>query len=91
MSVRRPTYATAKLLDQCGLTLNDIDVFEFHEAFAGQILANLNALNSDYFAQKYLNRSSKVGEIPMDKFNLWGGQFPLLTNRHFSSSPSQDH
>ena len=30
----RPAYATSKLLDQCGLTLNDIDVFEFHEAFA---------------------------------------------------------
>ncbi|CAF5031205.1 unnamed protein product, partial [Rotaria magnacalcarata] len=53
------TYATAKLLDQCGLTLNDIDVFEFHEAFAGQILANLKALDSDYFAKTYLNRSSK--------------------------------
>jgi len=30
----RPTYATAQLLEQSGLTLNDIDVFEFHEAFA---------------------------------------------------------
>jgi acetyl-CoA acyltransferase len=72
-----PTYATAKLLDQCGLTLNDIDVFEFHEAFAGQILANLNALNSDYFAKNYLNRSSKVGEIPLDKFNKWGGSLSI--------------
>ncbi|CAF1055751.1 unnamed protein product [Adineta ricciae] len=72
-----PTYATAKLLEQAGLTLNDIDVFEFHEAFAGQILANLKALNSDYFAQKYLNRSSKVGEIPLDKFNVWGGSLSL--------------
>lgn len=72
-----PTYATAKLLDQCGLTLNDIDVFEFHEAFAGQILANLNALNSDYFAKTHLNRSSKVGEIPLDKFNMWGGSLSI--------------
>ncbi|CAF0746832.1 unnamed protein product [Didymodactylos carnosus] len=72
-----PAYATAKLLDQTGLTLDDIDVFEFHEAFAGQILANLNALNSDYFAKKYLNRSGKVGAIPMDKFNLWGGSLSI--------------
>lgn len=72
-----PAYATAKLLDQCGLTLNDVDVFEFHEAFAGQILANLNALNSDFFAKKYLNRSSKVGEVPMEKFNLWGGSLSI--------------
>ncbi|CAF2074986.1 unnamed protein product [Rotaria magnacalcarata] len=72
-----PTYATAKLLDQCGLTLNDIDVFEFHEAFAGQILANLKALDSDYFAKTYLNRSSKVGEIPLEKFNTWGGSLSI--------------
>ena len=29
-----PTYSTAKLMDKTGLTLKDIDVFEFHEAFA---------------------------------------------------------
>ena len=30
---------------------NDVDVFEYHEAFAGQILANLKAMDSDWFAQ----------------------------------------
>jgi acetyl-CoA acetyltransferase len=30
----RPAYATPKVLEKAGLTLNDIDVFEFHEAFA---------------------------------------------------------
>lgn len=30
----RPTYATPKALERAGLTMNDIDVFEFHEAFA---------------------------------------------------------
>jgi acetyl-CoA acyltransferase len=29
-----PAYATPKLLDKIGMTLNDIDVFEYHEAFA---------------------------------------------------------
>jgi acetyl-CoA acyltransferase len=32
-----PAYAIAKLLKQTGLTLADIDVFELHEAFAGQV------------------------------------------------------
>ena len=32
--------------------MNDIDVFEFHEAFAGQVLANLNALDSDSFCDQ---------------------------------------
>jgi len=72
-----PAYATPKILDSAGLTLKDIDVFEFHEAFAGQILANLKALDSDTFAKNYMGRSSKVGAIPMDKFNLWGGSLSL--------------
>lgn len=73
-----PAYATPKLLDRNKLALKDVDVFEFHEAFAGQILANLTALNSDYFAANMLQRSAgKVGEIPMDKFNTWGGSLSL--------------
>jgi acetyl-CoA acyltransferase len=64
-------YATPKLLDKHGLTIKgiitfniiiilmdnlDVDVFEFHEAFAGQILANLKALDSNWFATNYLKR-----------------------------------
>ena len=30
----RPAYATPKVLERAGLTKDDIDVFEFHEAFA---------------------------------------------------------
>ncbi|MGM0587288.1 MAG: acetyl-CoA C-acyltransferase [Bacteroidota bacterium] len=72
-----PAYATPKVLDRMGLTLDDIGVFEFHEAFAGQILSVLKALASDDFAQQYLNRDEAVGEIPMNKFNLWGGSLSL--------------
>jgi len=72
-----PAYATPKVLDSMGLQLSDIDVFEFHEAFAGQILTVLKALNSDSFAKEKLDRDKKVGEIPMDKFNCWGGSLSL--------------
>jgi acetyl-CoA acyltransferase len=72
-----PTYAVSKLLKQTGLSFSDIDVFEFHEAFAGQILANLKCLASDEFAREKLNRDKSVGEIPMSKFNLWGGSLSL--------------
>jgi len=72
-----PAYATPKVLDMAGLSLQDIDVFEFHEAFAGQILANLKALDSDWFAKKHMGRQNKVGEIPMDKFNTWGGSLSI--------------
>jgi len=72
-----PAYAMPIVLEKSGLTLQDIDVFEFHEAFAGQILANLAALESDYFAQNHMNRACKVGAPPMDKFNLWGGSLSI--------------
>merc|ERR1719263_720005 len=67
-----PTYATAKVLKMAGLTLKDIDVIEFHEAFAGQILSNLAALDSDAFFAKNLPGQSKVGAVPMEKFNTMG-------------------
>ncbi|XP_039874019.1 trifunctional enzyme subunit beta, mitochondrial [Simochromis diagramma] len=72
-----PTYATPKVLERAGLSMSDIDVFEFHEAFAGQIMANLKAMDSDWFAQTYMGRKSKVGTPAMEKFNLWGGSLSL--------------
>ncbi|NWX22678.1 ECHB enzyme, partial [Aegotheles bennettii] len=72
-----PTYATPKVLEKAGLTMADIDVFEFHEAFAGQILANLKAMDSDWFAQNYMSRKAKVGAPPLEKFNNWGGSLSL--------------
>lgn len=72
-----PTYASSKLLKQTGLSLEDMDVIEFHEAFAGQILANLKCLASDEFAKENLGREEAVGEVPMDKFNLWGGSLSI--------------
>lgn len=72
-----PAYVIPKLLDKVKLTLNDIDVFEIHEAFAGQILANLNAMDSDFFCKEYLKRSGKYGRIPEEKLNTWGGSLSL--------------
>jgi len=72
-----PAYATPRVLDIAGLKLSDIDVFEFHEAFAGQILSNLKAMDSDYFAQNSMGRKEKVGSIPMEKFNKWGGSVSI--------------
>ncbi|MEQ9309426.1 MAG: acetyl-CoA C-acyltransferase [Balneolaceae bacterium] len=72
-----PAYATPKVLDSMELSLTDIDVFELHEAFAGQVISVLNALDSDDFAKKSLNRDKKVGLIPMDKLNTLGGSLSL--------------
>lgn len=72
-----PAYATYQLMQKEGLAINDIDVFEYHEAFAAQILTNLKCLDSDTFAKEKLGLSKKLGEIPLDKFNIHGGSLSL--------------
>ena len=72
-----PAYAVYKLLNRHKMTFKDIDVIEFHEAFAGQILSNLKALASDDFASKELGLKKSLGEVPMEKFNLWGGSLSI--------------
>ncbi len=72
-----PAYATPKVLDAMNLSLEDIDVFELHEAFAGQVLAVLAALDSDDFAKNSLGKDSKIGAIPMDKLNTLGGSLSI--------------
>mmetsp|Transcript_18884 Transcript_18884/g.38743 ORF Transcript_18884/g.38743 Transcript_18884/m.38743 type:complete len:109 (-) Transcript_18884:74-400(-) len=59
-----------------GLTMKDIGVFEIHEAFAGQVLSNLNAMNSQAFADKQFN-GKVVGEVDRDKMNTKGGSLSL--------------
>lgn len=72
-----PTYATARVLEQAGLAIQDVDVLEYHEAFAGQILANIKAMDSDWFAQNVMGRQAKVGTVDMNKFNNWGGSLSI--------------
>uniref|UniRef100_A0A673CFM6 Trifunctional enzyme subunit beta, mitochondrial n=1 Tax=Sphaeramia orbicularis TaxID=375764 RepID=A0A673CFM6_9TELE len=62
-----PTYSTPKVLERAGLTMDDIDVFEFHEAFA------VSYHNAFLFVKMCIN----VGTPPTEKFNLWGGSLSL--------------
>lgn len=72
-----PAYVTSRLLTSLGLKITDIDAFEFHEAFAGQIMANLKALDSDYFAKNHIGLPNKVGAPDISKFNTWGGSLSI--------------
>ncbi|KAL0811740.1 hypothetical protein ABMA28_009178 [Loxostege sticticalis] len=72
-----PAYGIPKILEKAGLKMSDIDTWEIHEAFAGQILANLKALDSDWFSQTYLGRQSKVGSPDLSKWNSWGGSLSI--------------
>jgi acetyl-CoA acetyltransferase family protein len=72
-----PAKAVPLVLDEMNLSMDDIDVFEFHEAFAGQVLTVLKALGSDEFAQNRLGRKEKVGEVPIEKLNTLGGSLSI--------------
>ena len=72
-----PAYAISKVLKQTGLELENIDVIELHEAFAGQVLSNLKALASEEFSRNKLGWDKAVGQVNMDKLNTWGGSLSL--------------
>ena len=72
-----PAMSIPRLLARNGLSMDDISVFELHEAFAAQILANQHALSDDTFAQNELGLSKATGPIPIEKLNLWGGSVAL--------------
>ena len=72
-----PAFAMSKLLKKTKLNVKDIDVFEIHEAFAGQVLTNLKCLNDEEFCKTRLNREKTVGKIEMDKVNKWGGSLSI--------------
>jgi acetyl-CoA acyltransferase len=71
-----PTFATKKVLDAMKLELKDIGVIEFHEAFAGQVLANLNAMSSESFAKERLG-GKVIGRFDTEKMNTLGGSLSL--------------
>ncbi|HSR43894.1 MAG TPA: acetyl-CoA C-acyltransferase FadI [Acidimicrobiia bacterium] len=72
-----PAFATPIALDRAGLSLDDIDVVDIHEAFSAQMLSVMQAFASDDFARKHLGRAKAVGEIPEEKLNLYGGSISL--------------
>ncbi|MGB7347486.1 MAG: thiolase family protein [Pirellulaceae bacterium] len=72
-----PVFATAKLLEQTGLSMDDFDLIEINEAFAAQVIACQRAATSAAFAQKELGRSAPLGEFADEKLNIHGGAIAL--------------
>eukprot|EP00698_Gefionella_okellyi_P013608 TRINITY_DN3737_c0_g1_i2.p1 TRINITY_DN3737_c0_g1~~TRINITY_DN3737_c0_g1_i2.p1 ORF type:complete len:330 (+),score=84.35 TRINITY_DN3737_c0_g1_i2:429-1418(+) len=72
-----PAMAIPRALDAAGLTLDQIDLFEIHEAFAAQVLATLKCLASDEFARTQLGRDKAVGVVPMEKVNPNGSSIAI--------------
>lgn len=72
-----PAYAAPRALDAAGLKLRDCSLVDMHEAFAAQVLSNLQALASQKFAQEKLGRSEAIGEVPDEKLNVYGGSIAI--------------
>ena len=72
-----PALAIPVALRRAGLSLADIDYFEIHEAFAGQVLATVHALREPELARKYLGLEAPLGAIPLDRVNVYGGSVSI--------------
>ncbi len=72
-----PAYAVPKMLAKAGLTLQDFDYYEIHEAFAAQVLCTLEAWKSEDFCKNKLGLEAPLGEIDRTKLNVKGGSLAL--------------
>ncbi|HVK23927.1 MAG TPA: acetyl-CoA C-acetyltransferase [Actinokineospora sp.] len=67
-----PAYAVPRMLARAGLTLQDFDFYEIHEAFASQVLATLAAWEDVAFAKEKLGLTEPLGSIDRAKLNVNG-------------------
>jgi acetyl-CoA C-acetyltransferase len=67
-----PTAAVSQLLADCGLSLQDFDFYEIHEAFAAQVLCTLKAWESKQFCKEKLGLKKALGTIDRARLNVGG-------------------
>lgn len=67
-----PTYAVPRLLARNGLTLQDFDFYEIHEAFASVVLAHMQAWESADYCRDRLGLESPLGAIDRSRLNVNG-------------------
>jgi acetyl-CoA acyltransferase len=72
-----PAYAAPLALDRADLKLKNMDLIDLHEAFAAQVLSNVQAFESDTFAREKLGRDKKVGSVDWDRVNVLGGSIAV--------------
>lgn len=67
-----PAYAVPRMLARAGLTLQDFDFYEIHEAFASQVLSTLKAWEDPVFCKERLGLDAPLGSIDRAKLNVNG-------------------
>ncbi len=79
-----PAYAVPRMLEKAGLTLQDFDFYEIHEAFAAQVLSTLKAWEDPVFCKDKLGLSKPLGSIDRSKMNVKGSS--LATGHPFAAT-----
>jgi acetyl-CoA acyltransferase len=72
-----PVYAAPVALDRAGISMQDVDLLEIHEAFAAQVLSNLQWFDSDRVARERLGRDKAIGIPDEEKINVLGGSIAI--------------
>lgn len=79
-----PAYAVPRMLERNGLALQDFDVYEIHEAFAGTVLSTLKAWEDEDFCRDRLGLDEPLGAIDRSKLNVAGSS--LATGHPFAAT-----
>lgn len=79
-----PVHAVPRLLERHGLTLQDFDFYEIHEAFASTVLATLAAWEDPAFAKERLGLDAPLGPIDRSRLNVAGSS--LATGHPFAAT-----
>jgi acetyl-CoA C-acetyltransferase len=72
-----PTIAVPRMLAQAGLTLQDFDFYEIHEAFAAQVLCTLRAWESADYCRNRLGLDKPFGSLDPAKLNVNGSSLAV--------------
>ena len=79
-----PAYAVPRLLARAGLTLQDFDFYEIHEAFAAQALCTMKAWEDDAFCKEKLGLNGPLGSVDRSKLNVNGSS--VATGHPFAAT-----
>jgi acetyl-CoA C-acetyltransferase/acetyl-CoA acyltransferase len=72
-----PSFAIPRLLDRNDLAFSDIALWEIHEAFAAQLLANVAALEKPGWIAERTGVSRDFGRFPWERLNPNGGSVAI--------------
>lgn len=79
-----PAYAVPRMLKRAGISLQDFDFYEIHEAFAAQALCTLKAWEDDSFCRDRLGLDGALGSIDRSKLNVNGSS--VATGHPFAAT-----